>query len=301
MWKYILKEYFTFTKNERIGIISLVVLIAIAFSSIWLVDLLYKPNQVDFSKIKQKIEDLKIKDNTQSIKETTKSKSKSNSKSKTRTKKEKQSTKKSKKRTLQLFEFNPNTISKKDALKLGFNYKQINTLIKYRESGGKFKVKSDLKKIYAIDEEFYLKLKAYIALPDKTKHLQIEINTATKKELININGIGDYLAGNIIKYRKLLGGFYSPDQLEEVYGMHKNNFDKIITSITINKNKITKIDLVKDDFKTILKHPYFDYNTTKKIKQYVKIMGGIKDSKNLIKNNIISTEKYNKIKHYIKN
>ena len=41
-------------------------------------------------------------------------------------------------------------------------------------------------------------------------------------DLKKVRGIGDKLANRIIKYRKILGGFYTEGQLYDVYGLDSN-------------------------------------------------------------------------------
>ena len=55
----------------------------------------------------------------------------------------------------------------------------------------------------------------------------IELNVADTAMLKSIYGIGEKLSVRIVKYRKKLGGFYSVEQLKEVYGLRTENFKKI--------------------------------------------------------------------------
>ena len=48
---------------------------------------------------------------------------------------------------------------------------------------------------------------------------QFEINAADTLNFRTLKGIGEVLSSRIVKYRKLLGGFYSTHQLTEVYGV----------------------------------------------------------------------------------
>lgn len=59
--------------------------------------------------------------------------------------------------------FNPNELTKEDWLKLGFTEKQVNTIFNYKKSlGGSFKDSETLKKCYAISEEKFNELEAYL-------------------------------------------------------------------------------------------------------------------------------------------
>ena len=52
---------------------------------------------------------------------------------------------------LHLFTFDPNTIDSANAIHLGIPIKQVNTLIHYREKGGRFYKKEDILKLYGLD------------------------------------------------------------------------------------------------------------------------------------------------------
>lgn len=65
------------------------------------------------------------------------------------------------------------------------------------------------------------------------KNNLININTATKEELMKIKGIGESKANEIIKYRTNYGNFKNIDDLLKVKGISKTLFDEIKNQITI--------------------------------------------------------------------
>lgn len=62
---------------------------------------------------------------------------------------------------------------------------------------------------------------------------KININTADKKELMLISGIGEKYAERIIELREQLGGFTSIEQLKKVKGIGDKRFEKIKNYVTI--------------------------------------------------------------------
>jgi hypothetical protein len=62
------------------------------------------------------------------------------------------------------FQFDPNKIGVDDWVKLGFTEKQAQSIEKYKSKGGKFYKASDLMRLYAMDEEHYLKLVPYVKI-----------------------------------------------------------------------------------------------------------------------------------------
>ncbi len=62
---------------------------------------------------------------------------------------------------------------------------------------------------------------------------KININTATKEQLAELEVIGDKLAQKIIDVRNQKGSFRSVDELTEVSGIGKEKFAKIKNSVTV--------------------------------------------------------------------
>lgn len=62
----------------------------------------------------------------------------------------------------------------------------------------------------------------------------INLNTATKEELMSLPGIGETTATNIIVLREKLKGFRKPEDLLRVKGIGSKKLDKIIKYIFID-------------------------------------------------------------------
>jgi competence protein ComEA len=182
------------------------------------------------------------------------------------------------------FIFDPNTVTAEQLRQLRLKEKVIQTFLKFRNNGFVFSNKKDLLKVYGISEQTYGQLEPYIFIEAKkqpkinstsekiaeTKPLKqtltkVDLNTADSSRLVAINGIGATYAKRILKYRDLLGGFFNVEQLQEVYGFNKELFEKVKDNFYIDKTHIKKINLNKDDFKLVNKHPYITYELTKLI------------------------------------
>ena len=61
----------------------------------------------------------------------------------------------------------------------------------------------------------------------------ININTATKEELMKLNGVGEAKAALIITYREANGGFKNITDLMKIKGIKQKFFDKIKDSICV--------------------------------------------------------------------
>lgn len=62
---------------------------------------------------------------------------------------------------------------------------------------------------------------------------KININTATKEQLMNLTGIGESKADNIIKYREEKGLFSKIEDIMNVSGIGESAFEKIKDNITV--------------------------------------------------------------------
>lgn len=185
-----------------------------------------------------------------------------------------------------LFIFDPNTVNQKQLLELGFSSKTASVFIKYRNKGFVFKQKTDLKKVYGVSDKLYSQLEPFISIQTadadekkskiiattksentSAKGLQstFELNNVDSIGLLSINGIGTTYAKRIIKYRELLGGYVTIEQLKEVYGFNDELYLKVKEHFTVNASNIKKMNLNTDDFKVINKHPYITYEMCKTI------------------------------------
>jgi competence protein ComEA len=184
-----------------------------------------------------------------------------------------------------LFSFNPNNASTGDLQALGFSKRVSSGIIRYREKGGVFRIKTDVLKMYGIDTAHYERLYDFIDLPEKRDSkpaLESKFKPASKKsvEKFNLNfadttqlkkiyGIGEKLSLRIVKYRDALGGFIEMNQLSEVYGLDtavvnrliKQSFiDNEFNPVKININTITEQELAI--------HPYISNKEAKAIVAY---------------------------------
>lgn len=127
--------------------------------------------------------------------------------------------------------------------------------------------KSDYKKEYKKTE--YSSNQSNGFKQDRFAGLQVDINTADTAELRKLPGIGEKRALNIVKYRTSLGGFYSVDQLAEVYSMDASLVERLKKYIVCDGNSVAKID-INNTIPYNLWHPYLKGELLKTIKQRIK-------------------------------
>ena len=69
--------------------------------------------------------------------------------------------------------------------------------------------------------------------PEDMSAGKVNINTATKEELITLRGIGEAKAEDIIRYRQQRGGFERIEDIMEISGIKNAAFEKIKDDITV--------------------------------------------------------------------
>ena len=71
----------------------------------------------------------------------------------------------------------------------------------------------------------------------------IDINLADTTAFIALPGIGSKLADRIVRFREKLGGFYSTEQIGEVYGLADSVFQKIRSLLLMKPFQVKKINI----------------------------------------------------------
>lgn len=197
-----------------------------------------------------------------------------------------------------LFPFDPNTADSATLRRIGFSEQQTINILKYRAKGGRWKSAPHFSRLYTLQPDDYELLRPYIRIkaesikPTRNKYASkhashrattsftsnvkfrhdtiICLNTADTTLLKKIPGIGSYYARRICDYRNQLGGFVSKKQLADIPGL-PTDIDKwfyIDTAIHVQQ-----IPINQADFKTLVRHPYLNYEQTKAIVNYIRKYG----------------------------
>lgn len=178
-----------------------------------------------------------------------------------------------------LFAFDPNKATQEELTSLGMPSRTASGIINYRNKGGRFKVKSDLKKMYGLDTTLYTSLVPYIQLPQninkitnkttnktanknshKTNERQVEkfdLNLADTTQLKTIYGIGPVIARRIAAYRTSLGGYIMFDQLYEVWGLDSTVVRRLAEKSVIGAGFTpNKLPINHCSEQELARHPY---------------------------------------------
>lgn len=205
--------------------------------------------------------------------------------------------------------------NKADSVKLsefGFNAFQASNLLKYRQSGGFFSEPTDLLKIYGIDSTFFLLIKNNILIDSEKQiaaneperkadrpEIRIELNTADSLDLIKLPGIGSVFASRIIKYRQLLGGYCSVEQLLEVYHFPEETYYEIYQNLSTDPEHILPIRLNFAGYGELLRHPYIEKEEVEAILGYRNKNGSFRSLKEFEDAGIVDAEKVKQLRPYL--
>ncbi|MFN8241050.1 MAG: helix-hairpin-helix domain-containing protein [Bacteroidales bacterium] len=132
------------------------------------------------------------------------------------------------------------------------------------------------------------------------RYLTIELNTCDSASLVSLPGIGPVLSSRIIRFRKLLGGFVSITQLNEVYGLKPETYKLIEGRITVDSLIITRIFINEADYKELVRHPYLEPADVRLLLEYRKLQGSIRSFEDIVKNNLVDSSRIYRIKPYLR-
>jgi len=236
MAKTIWKDYFTFTKTERISVFILLFIIALSSAGPYYYARQFNAPTVDSALQKQLDALLQGNSVTDSTGAVIANNEHSSSVIPGKAK---------------LFYFDPNKLDANGFKQLGLRDKTIQTLLNYRSKGGHFSKADDIRKVYGLRQEEADRLIPYIRIENertantkesftskaetpKAAIKKIDINTATEEDFKALPGIGDVLSRRIVKFRNSIHGFKSVDDISKTYGLSDSAFQLILPYLTIS-------------------------------------------------------------------
>ena len=287
MWK----DFFYFTKGQRIGIIILMTLIAIALIVNFLLPfLIQKPELTnpDFiievhqferslhsrDSIRQALWQKQYQERQLAYEEKYKSLYKNYPLTK-------------KPEPVVLFTFDPNTLDSSGFVKLGLKSFIASNILKYRNKGGRFKTLDDFAKVYGISAQQVKELSPFIKIETQPVEIKnkvsgkrtdiiVDLNSADTTLLMQVKGIGRGYAKGIVRFRNAAGGFVSVDQLADIYGMRPENLEKIRPYCTVNPSYIRQIKVNLASVEKLAAHPYINFYQAKAIYELRRRKGKLK-------------------------
>lgn len=289
-----LKSHFTFSKQQRSGILLLLLLIVSLLCVYWFVDF-SEEDTLDVSSseivsMQKEIDSLR----TVEIEN-----------------------KKPKK-----YPFNPNFITDYKGYTLGMTNEEIDRLLQYRKEGKWINSAADFKKVTGVSDSLLNALSPYFKFPDwvnnpkprndfkdyksekgfneKTFSQKIDLNIATEEQLQQVSGIGAALSKRIISYRKKLGGFSHDVQLYSVYGLEPSVVQRTLNLFTVKTPKpITKINVNTASASDISTVPGISFEMAKKIWEFRRLREKVTTTEELAKIEGMTERKLQLIQLYL--
>lgn len=318
-WQEFIRDYLTFTRKERIGI--LVVLFLILFI-IFLPKIVAtksspRPSPIDTTWVTQikKLEKKQIESDKKQLPENS---------NVTEYQYDRIKNKYNEPIKGELFYFDPNKLSIDGWKKLGLRDKTIQTIQNYLNKGGHFKKADELQRIYGLKQDEYERIAPYVqieSLPTTkdqkeivntkppaenptvknftSRYSVIDISTADTTAFIALPGIGSKLAARIVNFREKLGGFYSIEQIGETFGLPDSTFQKIKQYLKLESISLRKININTANVDELKAHPYIKWSVANPIVAYRNEHGAFATLEEIKKIAAVTEDLYIKIAPYL--
>lgn len=289
---------YLFKKSEKSGIVVLIVAIVLLQALIWGWSFIFKPHSNGMIVDKEMLSFQKEVDSLKRLK-IIESKPK-------------------------IYPFNPNFLTDYRAYSLGIPTEAFDKLMVYRKHDKFVNSATEFQQITGVSDSLLQVISPFFKFPDWVNKSQsnpksennypttsksftnssqpkIDLNLATKEQLMEVYGIGDKLSDGIINYRTKLQGFTFDNQIFEVWGVDNEVGERVLQKfVVMKKPQISPKNINDLTFKELLKVPYMDYELVKKIFNLKKAGGKIYSMEALKKIDGFPLDKFEKISLYLK-
>ena len=204
------------------------------------------------------------------------------------------------------YPFNPNFISDYKGYTLGMSLDEIDRLHQFRKTNKYVNSIEEFQQVTKVSDSLLSVISPLFRFPDwvkansKSVITVSDINKATAEDFQKVKGIGITLSNRIVKFRSLLKGFVTTDQLQDVYGLEKSVINEIKKYFKV-KTKITpiKINVNEANAQEISQLVYVNYQLALNIVEYRTLHEKISSLEELKKVAGFPSEKFDRIKLYL--
>ena len=228
---------------------------------------------------------------------------------------------------LQFRPFDPNSADDETWLNMGITPRNLQTIRRFQSKGGMFRDKEDLLKIYGIRPDVISRIMPYARIKfDKASRQNkyayesykppapyvhtprtfakrtvevVDLANADTTALIALPGIGPTLARRIIQFRDKCGGFYSPDQVGEVYGLRDSVFQLIKPYLRLEDTILQKLAINNISIDSLAAHPYITYSEARAIVKFRDQHGPFRQLDELLKIALLTPAWLRKVGPYL--
>ena len=220
-----------------------------------------------------------------------------------------------------IYPFNPNFILDYKGYKLGMSVSEIDRLLAFRKQNKYVNSPEEFQAVTKVSDSLLNAISPYFKFPDwvknkkefkeykkypnsafvkKEKIVIIDINQATQEDLIKIYGIGEAISLRILKMKESLGGFVSMEQMKDVWGLSPEVIENLNSHFKVSAlPDVKKVDINNASIKELSQFPYFNYQIARQIVTFRSMNGDFKNVDDLTKIKGLSIEKANIIALYL--
>ena len=220
-----------------------------------------------------------------------------------------------------MYLYNPNFITDYKGYKLGMSVDEIDRLLAFRKENKYVNSSQEFQNVTKISDSLLNVMSPYFKFPDwvnkkkeykafkkypnqafakKEKIVLIDINQATKEDLIKIYGIGEAISVRILKQKEVLGGFVSMEQMKDVWGLSPEVIENLNSHFKVSVlPNFKKIDINNASLKELSQFYYFKYPLAKENVTYRSMKGNISNIEDLTKIKGFPVDKAKTIELYL--
>lgn len=258
-----IKSHFTFNKQQRSGILLLLLLIISLLCVYWFVDFsgedVFDVSSEEIINTQKELDSMRMAE-----------------------REEKKPT---------IYPFNPNYITDFRGYTLGMSPEEIDRLLQFRAEGKWINSVEDFQNVTGISDSLLAVISPYFQFPEwvtnpKPKKVskdtrtdkgfvekpfseKMDLNEATAEQLQQVSGIGEVLSNRIVAFRDRLDGFSDDIQLYAVYGLDSTVVKRALNLFTVKTPKeIVKINVNTASASDIATIPTISFDLAKKIWEF---------------------------------
>jgi len=129
--------------------------------------------------------------------------------------------------------------------------------------------------------------------------VKLEINVCDTSEIVVVPQFGSKRAQKLVEYRENLGGFYTFEQVKEVYILQNMEVEFLKKYFTLDVSFIRKININTASYKELTTHPYIDSYLAKLIINHREKKGKFTSMEEVQKATNAYQELIEKLRYYI--